>query len=90
MEIAFCHCDNIFPAIRWIHLNLGESKRFIAHIENHQFNTGRKQKIIIKRVLFLASVAFLLFYLSHPLANLEMNSLETNAILVLQKYLFSY
>ena len=55
-----------FPVIRWIHQHLKESQRFKAHIESHNFTSGRKQKIVAKRVVFLASVAFLLFMFVSP------------------------
>ena len=55
-----------FPVIRWINLHLEESKRFVAHIEHRKFDSGKKQRIIVKRVLFLASVAFLLFLFVSP------------------------
>ena len=55
-----------FPVIRWINLHLEESRRFVAHIEHRKFDNGKKQRIIVKRVLFLASVAFLLFLFVSP------------------------
>ena len=65
-RLLFATALIFFPVIRWIHLHLEESKRFIDHIEKHRFNNGRKQKVIVKRVLFLASVAFLLFLFVSP------------------------
>ena len=55
-----------FPAVRWIQVHLSESDRFLAHVKNYAVNKETKQKVVLSRVIFLATVAFLLFIFVSP------------------------
>lgn len=55
-----------FPVIRWIQVHLSESNRFLSHVSSYGVSREAKQKVVLSRVMFLATVAFLLFIFVSP------------------------
>ena len=65
-RLLFAASIMFLPVINWIRKNLRESQRYEAHVTSTKGQGLPKQKIVLSRVIFLASVAFLLFVFASP------------------------